>query len=39
MSREERARRKPSGLQMRDRRKIWKLVPKLRKIKPARPRG
>ena len=39
MSREERARRKPPSLRMRDRQKIWKVVPKLRKIKPARPRG
>jgi hypothetical protein len=39
MSREERARRKPPSLRMMDRQKIWKVVPKLRKIKPARPRG
>ncbi|MGH7383145.1 MAG: hypothetical protein ACREKR_13100 [Candidatus Methylomirabilales bacterium] len=39
MSREERARRKPPSLRMRDRQKIWKVVPKLRKIKPTRPRG
>ena len=39
MSREVRARRKPPSLRMRERQKIWKMVPKLRKIKPARPRG
>jgi hypothetical protein len=37
MSREGPARRKPPSLRMKDRRLIWKAVPKLRKIKPAKP--